>query len=219
MTKEPKISMVIILYCLILYFIWFVLEIFIVSKIELQEISFIIDVIKEILLKIILWFIPALLLIRHFDEYMYIKKGEILSVRFKVIKYIPIFLIFTIYHLISAYVQNGQISLSGSFSAIDILIAFSVGISEEMVFRGWLLNSALNEDQNWLPILVNAVMFLIIHFPIWIKNGVFLEYLVSGAFLQIILLSIIFSWTFIKSKSIVIPAFLHIYWDFLCFIL
>ena len=85
MTKEPKISMVIILYCLILYFIWFVLEIFIVSKIELQEISFIIDVIKEILLKIILWFIPALLLIRHFDEYMYIKKGEILSVRFKVI--------------------------------------------------------------------------------------------------------------------------------------
>ncbi|MDE6761083.1 MAG: CPBP family intramembrane metalloprotease [Lachnospiraceae bacterium] len=36
-------------------------------------------------------------------------------------------------------------------------------------------------------------------------------------FLSIIILSIIFSWTFIKSKNIWISILLHMYWDLLMF--
>jgi membrane protease YdiL (CAAX protease family) len=91
-----------------------------------------------------------------------------------------------------------------------------------MVFRGWLLNSALdknNDKNNQLQIMFNAVLFLVIHFPVWIRNNLFVDYIISGSFIQIMLLSIIFSWSFIKSKNIIVPVVLHMYWDFLCFLL
>ena len=215
--NNKKIHIVILSYCLALYFIWSMVEILFVPKIEQYDFLSI-DVFKEIMLKIIIWFIPASILITHFDESVYIKKKELFQFERKyLIKCIPIFLLFTIYLFVGAYVQNGQISVSESFHAVYILIALSVGISEEMVFRGWLLNAALKERKQWIPVLINAVLFLIIHFPIWIRSGLLLTSFTSGAFLQIIILSVIFSWTFIKSKSILIPAALHVYWDLLCF--
>lgn len=129
-----------------------------------------------------------------------------------------ILLLFTGFHIISAYVQNGNISISSSFQITDILIAISVGISEEIVFRGWLLNASIH-DKKWLPIIVNAALFLLIHFPVWIRCDMLFAYIMSGSFFQIIILSIIFSYAFIKSKNILVPIILHTYWDFLCFIL
>ena len=70
-----------------------------------------------------------------------------------------------------------------------------------MVFRGWLLNITVSEKRKWLPIMINAVMFLLIHFPIWIKSGVFIDSFTSLNFLC--------------SKSIWIPITLHMYWDLL----
>jgi hypothetical protein len=73
--------------------------------------------------------------------------------------------------------------------------------------------------QKWIPIPGDAVMFLMIHFPVWIRTGIFVTDFTCGAFLVIMGLSAVFSLTFIKSKSIVIPAFLHFYWDLQCFLL
>lgn len=66
-------------------------------------------------------------------------------------------------------------------------------------------------------ILTNAVMFLVIHFPIWIQEGVFISNFTSFGFLCILILSIVFSCTFLKSKNILVPVALHMYWDFLVF--
>ncbi|MDE6780102.1 MAG: CPBP family intramembrane metalloprotease [Ruminococcus sp.] len=100
----------------------------------------------------------------------------------------------------------------------NIIIACSVGISEEMVFRGFLLNSVLNEKNKYTAVIINSLLFLAIHFPVWIRKGVFLTYITNGAFLQIIALSAVFSLAFIRSRNIIIPAILHAYWDFLCFL-
>ena len=64
-------------------------------------------------------------------------------------------------------------------------------------------------------IIINAVMFLLIHFPIWIASGIFIDEFTSLNFLCVPALSIIFSWSFIKSKNIWIPITLHMYWDLL----
>ena len=89
-----------------------------------------------------------------------------------------------------------------------------VGITEEMVFRGWLLNVTISEERKWLPI-INAIMFMFIYFPIWIVSGKFISSFVNLDFMIVPILSIIFSWTFIKSKNIWIPITLHMYWDLL----
>ena len=207
-------------YGLILYAIWSVTELIVVPYMELRSLSGqTIDITKEILLKSLIWFLPAMLILMRCDESMHIKKSELFSCKQGFIKAIPIFILFTAYHLINTYVLNGRISFDSSFHLSDILIALSVGLSEEIVFRGLFLNYTLKEDRKWIPILVNAGLFLMIHFPSWLRQGIFMPQLEGGAFVLIMILSFIFSWTFIKSKSIVIPIILHAYWDLLCFIL
>lgn len=87
-----------------------------------------------------------------------------------------------------------------------------------MMFRGWLLNVLLH-DKKWMTIIVNAVLFLLIHFPVWIRHGMLSTYITNVTFLQIMILSVIFSCAFIKSKSMLVPIMLHAYWNFLCFLL
>lgn len=217
--KDKKLKLVLITSCSALYLIWTLIEVFIVPKMELQLSSEVVEIIKEVVIKIVVWFIPSMALSIHFNKFMYVKKQEFFTFKTEWLKFLPIFLIFAAYQVISSYVTNGSISISESFKASDILLAFTVGLSEEMFFRGWLLNSTLYEKRKWIPVLINAVLFLIIHFPIWFRSGLFIEYILSGSFIQIIILSIILSWSFIKSKSIIVPAALHIFWDLLCWLL
>lgn len=216
MGREKRFNTIYVLYCLGLFTIWGILEIIIMPYIECYKFS---EIIKEVFIKIFVWLIPAVILQRQFNKFMFIEKDRIFSFKVKWTECIIILFLFTIFHLISSYVQNGKVSVNNSFGISDVIIACSVGISEEMVFRGWLLNSVLNDKNKYTAVTVNSILFLAIHFPVWIRNGVFLNHIISGAFLQIIVLSIIFSLTFIRSKSIIVPAILHAYWDFLCFLI
>ncbi|MCM1315055.1 MAG: CPBP family intramembrane metalloprotease [Prevotella sp.] len=216
MTKYKKFNTIYILYCLGLFTLWGVLEIVIMPYIEYYSFS---DIIKEVFIKIFVWFIPAVVLQRYFNKFMFVKKEYIFSFKLKSTEFIIILFLFTVFQVISALVQNGGISINDSFRMSDIIIACSVGVSEEMVFRGWLLNSVLNEKNKYTAVIINSLLFLAIHFPVWIREGVFLTYITNGAFLQIIVLSAVFSLTFIRSRNIIIPAILHAYWDFLCFLI
>lgn len=219
MTLNKRKTIVFTIPCVVLYFIWTVLELIIVPIMESNIDTYIVDIIKEIPVKIVIWFVPALLLAVRFNEYSFVKKEELFSFHKGCIKFVLILFLFASIHLISAYLENGEIHVNESFRMTDAAIAISVGFSEEMVFRGWFLNITITEKRKWIPILLNALMFLIIHFPVWLKTGMFAMYFMSGAFIQIIVLSIIFGWCFVKSKSILVPAFLHAFWDFMCFIL
>ena len=178
------------------------------------------EIIKEVLLKVLIWFVPALILYRFYNPCMYVKKDEIFSL--KKCKWVDVIIVFcaaTIVQLMSCYAKNGMISINPTFGVVDVLIAFTVGFSEEMVFRGWLLNSTLGEKDKWIAVWFNSTLFLLIHFPVWIREGLFIEYINNSGFAQIIGLSVILGWSFMKSKSIIIPAMLHFYWDLLCFML
>lgn len=124
----------------------------------------------------------------------------------------------TIYLLGGVILQKGTLTISETFVISDLIIVLFVGITEEMVFRGWFLNATVGETKMWVPIGINAVLFLLIHFPVWIYEGHFIENFQNLGFLSIVLLSVLFSWTFLKSKSIWIPIFLHMYWDLLMFL-
>ena len=207
-------------YYLILYILWAALECVIVPKLELHLSHAAVDVIKETVCKILFWFIPALILIIRHSDSMFLPKSEILGNAKKTVTYIPMWIliaVFTAWHLLPNYFHNGTIVLSPSFKAADILISIFVGITEEMVFRGFLLNTELKEQRPWLALSGNAVMFLLIHFPIWLREDVFVTYMTSFAFMQLIVLSMIFGFVFVKSRSIVVPIILHAYWDMLCF--
>ena len=155
-----------------------------------------------------------------------IKYGDKLSVSFKDMfkwkkdcnKYLLIFPAFLAYVIFGIVVHGGKLAVSSSFGLAEIITVLFVGVTEEFVFRGWLLNATVRRNEN-IAIGVNAAMFLAIHFPKWIEEGVFISNFASFGFISIVALSVIFSLIFINTKNIVLPIALHMFWDLLIFML
>ncbi|MBR3537110.1 MAG: CPBP family intramembrane metalloprotease, partial [Oscillospiraceae bacterium] len=135
----------------------------------------------------------------------------------KWLRYLPVFLLFVLYPLVTAYLHKGSLTLNSDFGAKEIIMYSFVGITEEMVFRGWLLNAmAGKERQNqWKAILLSSLMFVAIHIPTWTIHGELAGVFLHFGFVQVIILSIIFSVTFLKSRNILVPVALHMIYDFL----
>ena len=116
---------------------------------------------------------------------------------------------------IRAYISFNELTIHSSFQFIKLIeIVLFVGITEEMVFRGWLLNAFLKRMKHWSAILLNSLLFLIIHFPIWIYYGYDIFTIISST-LGVFGVSIILSILFIKSKNIIIPIAFHMIWNLL----
>ena len=219
MTKQSKIK-ALIFYLPVFYGLWAIGELFLFEQIRLllnNEVQS--QLVINALIKNLVWTLPAVVLIYRFKDDVYITLKQMFSSRVNWLKYIPIFLFFTVYILGAAMLQNGKLEIVSSFGFDDIIDVLFVGITEELVFRGWLLNVMFKEDKKWRCIFINSLLFLLIHFPCWIQEGVFVSNFTSFSFLCLIMLSVIFSYTFIKSKNILVPIALHMYWDLLMFML
>lgn len=210
MTKQNK-TKVLVIYCALFFALWAWVELFLFPKID--------TAIANAAIKTLVWAVPAAILIYRFREGVFIPLTEMFTAKVNWLKYLPIFLFFTVYILAGAFLQKGNLTISAEFGLDDVITVLFVGITEELVFRGWLLNMTIRENKNWLPIGVNALLFLAVHFPVWIRNGVLISSFTDLSFLCVLLLSVVFSCTFIKSKNILVPIVLHMYWDLLMFLL
>ncbi|MGN0631632.1 MAG: lysostaphin resistance A-like protein [Ruminococcus sp.] len=188
----------------------------------LGEETFISSFLRSGILKNLVWTLPATLLILKYREQCLVSLKDMftkISPDWK--GYLIIFPFFLIFVLISAWRRNGGLAISESFGINEIIIVLFVGITEELVFRGWLLNASVKENssnkQMYTAIGINAVLFLCIHFPIWISKGTFIASFTGLGFLTILVLSVIFSITFIRTKNILLPIALHMFWDLIVF--
>ncbi len=217
MNKKKK-KTVMIIYVILFYAIWTGFEL--ITKDFLNSVIHNVNLcqfVKSGIIKNIVWTFPAIMLVKHYKNDVNISLKEMFNVRCNWVKYLPVFALFTVYLLVGAFITNGKITIVDEFGIDKIIIVLFVGLTEEMVFRGWLLNATIEDDRKWKGIIINAIMFLVIHFPIWIHDGVFISNFTSFSFLCVPILSIIFSWTFIKSRNILIPIVLHMYWDLFMF--
>lgn len=220
-TKSRKLKLTLLVYTVIFYAIW-ALYTFLVSPIIEDHFpnAVVCQIIKECI-KNLVWTLPAMLLVYHFSSEVHIKLKEMFTTKVKWIRYLPIFALFTVFILTSHYMVHHSLKISPDFGASTIVIILSVGLTEEMVFRGWLLNATVSSDKDkqWQAIALNAVMFMLIHFPTWIKHGTFVSVFTGLGFIQIMALSAIFGLSFLKSRNILVPITLHMYWDLLAMML
>lgn len=217
--RKKALLPVLLVYGLLFYGLWSLWEFRgtdIVSRAVKNE--YLAQMIKSGLIKNLVWTLPALCLLRRFNDEAYVGGEEMFTRRVNIRKTIPIFLGFTAYLLLGALIVRGRLAISADFQPSDLIIVLFVGLTEETVFRGWLLNVSVREERKWLPVLVNALLFLLIHFPRWIAERQFFDVVFSINVLAIPLLSVIFSWSFLKSKSLWLPIALHTYWDLLTFL-
>ena len=211
MKTNSKLRTSLIIYAMILYVLWSLLELYLKTQIGFDEFT------KEVYIKLVFWLLPAIVIHFRFSDNMFIKKEEMYLLRKNCWIFVPIMLLFTIYIFISEYLTNGKITISESFGINTVVKVLSIAIGEEMVFRGLFLNAILNDNKKYLAVFINSLMFLVIHFPAWIQGDIFISVFTSGGFITVLLVSCIFSFVFIKTKSIWTAIFLHFWWDLLLF--
>ena len=212
MRTNSKPGIVLVMYTIILYSFWSLLELYLKTKIGIDEFT------KEVYIKCVVWLVPAILIHFNFSDDMFIKKEEMYLLNKKCWIAVPMMLLLAIYIIINEYLINGKLEINESFGINTVVEVLSIAAGEEMVFRGLFLSAILRDKKKYLAVFINSLLFLAIHFPVWIQSGTFISAFTSGGFITVLLLSCIFSFAFIKTKSIWTAVFLHFGWDFLLFI-
>lgn len=219
--KKEKTSVpisVLVIFSILFYAAWSVVELFASPYLDMMSNQVLATFIRDCAIKNILWTLPAFILIYHYRDRLAVGLKEMFTFRKDCVKYLSLFFIFTVFIILNKFIHNGEIKVGENFGTSELIVVLFVGLTEEMVFRGWLLNATAKKSEN-IALAVNAVMFLAIHFPIWITDGVFTANFANLGFVSILMLSVIFGYVFLKTKNIVLPIALHMYWDFLMFML
>lgn len=215
MQRKSLKPSVIILYIILFFAVWSVVELlltpYLIKTIGNESVP---EILKESAVKLLLWTVPAFLLIRRYEADVYLSLKEMFTSKVLRLKYLPIFAGVALFVLAGNFVTHGRIAFSETFRVSDLVgSVLFVGITEEAVFRGWLLNATLRGGKKLLPVLINAGLFLAIHFPVWIRNGIFIECFTSFSFVLIFALGALFGWVFIKSRNLLVPIALHMFYN------
>jgi membrane protease YdiL (CAAX protease family) len=144
---------------------------------------------------------------------MWIDLKTMITTRVRWIWCILILAVFFIYAAARAWLSFGEIAIHADFNPVSLITTvIFVGITEEVVFRGWLLNATLKSMKAWCAVLLNAALFALIHFPIWIYHEYGSITIVLNS-LSVMAISVVFAWAFLKSKNIFMPMLLHMGWN------
>ncbi len=209
---------VLAVYSVIFYPLWTVFHFFIDPVLQTLPSEALSAFISEGIIKNLIWTLPAVILMRKYSDKLHIPFKDMFKWNKDCNKYLLVFPAFLSYVIFGIVVHGGKLALSGDFGLDEIITVLFVGVTEEFVFRGWLLNATVNRKEN-VAVGLNALMFLAIHFPRWIAEGAFITNFKSLGFISILALSYIFGWIFIKTKNIVLPITLHMFWDLIIFML
>ncbi len=214
--KNKKLAKAYILFVIIFYIVW-ILKAFALNPVLTQVIekdSALWFLVSDGIIKNLCWTLPAVLLIKKFDADLYIPEKELFSKPADWKGSLPLFGYVTAYCVLSSVISHKGFYFSTD-GLIECIAFLFVGITEEFVFRGFLLNATVTEKNQKIAVGINALLFLCIHFPSWILHGEFVNNFINLGFISIILLSIFFSWTMLKFRNIWIPVGLHMLWDIL----
>jgi len=168
-------------------------------------------------IKLAIWTVPAVFLVRHYRSDMFLTLREMLSSRVKPIPYVLLSIGTLAYCLVCSIVIHGNITLIRPDPLSHLIgTVLLVGITEEVLFRGFFLNALLKKTRIVHAHVISSLMFVAIHLPWWIYSGVFSD-LSSALFAcaSIFILGFIFGWVFMKSRNIFVPIILHMLWNLL----
>lgn len=218
MSEQKMMRIRITVYYVVFWLVWCLMEFFVNPLVSNSFFVWPAEINKSIL-KIMIWTVPAALFIHRYRNQVLISLRGMFVNRVNWLKYLPLFLLFVVYNLAADLILCGKVAVNHHFVPATLISFLIVGITEEMVFRGWILNACLKIMKPKFAVLLNAVLFLAIHFPVWIYKGILLTNILNAGFLCILVLGVIFCLTFIKSKNLLVPIALHMLWDLLEFIM
>lgn len=170
-----------------------------------------------LLIHVVWWPLFALFLIRKYDDELNISLKEMVITKphFKIL--LPLLAFALIYNVVGFCIDNS--GYGTQMPLYDLIVTVvTVGLFEESVFRGWLLNSLSTIVSERKANLISSALFVLIHCPGWIFAGYELKTIIITS-APLYALSLLFGWVFRKNRSIWPGAILHSTWDMITWIL
>ena len=206
------------IYLIIFFTIWSIREL-VIQPVFLDPLNIIVSEILATIIKLLVWTLPAVLLIKHFQDDMWISLKDMLTTKPKWFKNAYIIPAVLIVPILQALIHGGGLAIRPDLIPIRLIgVVLFVGVTEEIVFRGFLLNAFLKKMKMWQAVALDAVLFYLIHIPIWISQGNDLTFFLS-AIITVTVLSVFFAYSFMKTRNIFVPIALHMIWNLLAYTL
>ena len=126
--KTEKKYIALTIYTLCFYALWAAFELYIKENITSQ-------LLKTGVIKAVVWVLPAMLLVYKFRDSVQIGLKEMFVTEVKWQRYLWVYALLAVWVLLGGIQYGG---LSFNLAPDELIIVLFVGITEEMVFRGWL---------------------------------------------------------------------------------
>ncbi|MEH6942991.1 CPBP family intramembrane glutamic endopeptidase [Bacillus sp. JJ722] len=199
-----------LIYLLIFNSVWVFKELWLIQYIDpLNEVT---SAFLNALIKILVWVVPVWLYIKYFlhaNPIKYLKMNS--NIKKGLFWGIFLSLLLGLYFAFQVYIVNDQsfnfnLSLSSYLNGILL-----VGITEEIVFRGLILQEINKRLAFWKANIITALLFLIVHYAIWIYEGVFFD---LWSHIYVFLVGLIFGIVYKKTGSFWSVVILHSFHNF-----
>lgn len=107
-------------------------------------------------------------------------------------------------------VKDGSYKFSSEVLLVGILVFFVhtlfTGISEEMLFRGYILGNLLDKYSEFKAVIISALLFTVVHVS---------SVMSLFGYLDIFLAGVVFAYLYVITKSLYLPIGAHFFSDFI----
>ena len=153
----------------------------------------------------------SLFFINKYNKDLKIRKEELFKFKEKKLTLKLVLLIITISFFIMLFTRKG-IYING-FTIDDFFNKFLlVGIEEELVFRGLILNGLSKKDKFAKASIITSILFALVHIPLYIRSELLLSDIILNC-LKIVVISCFYNGIFNETKSIWPIVIFHSFWD------
>lgn len=195
------------LYFIALFALWCIRELWLVQFLDMMDA--VPRAITSATIKIIIWVIPVILLVKFLERsnpFSYLGLRHHVKNVLKWIGWASLVLLF--YLVLNMTILNNKIDFQLEFHEW-LNVVLLVGITEEIVFRGFILRKLMDSFRFYIANIITALLFLSIHFPIWFYKGLFESPNILSSMLTVFVLGIIFGFIYKKSKSLWSVIIIH----------
>lgn len=170
-STEQKRMEVLIIYILMFFIVWTIYGLDLFS--DIYSNNAVLKIIVENSIKYIVWTVPVFILLKYVyneNPITYLKLND--NVGKGLIWGIAVGLLIVIYHVARNYIMgDGKFYFNiDTYTWIHRILL--IGLTEEVVFRGFILQKLREELEFIYANSLSAVLFLLIHFPRWYISGI-----------------------------------------------
>ncbi|KAL3947706.1 CPBP family intramembrane glutamic endopeptidase [Lentilactobacillus hilgardii] len=199
---------------LIFWLIWLVVQGYL-KGIQTQYTTGMANDLINVVVKAVIWISLGLFWFSRTQNQLWLSKKKLYNSRFPIEFWLAL-VIFIGYLFMSMWIRHHGFYITthpftkegGNFLSVTL----AAGLIEELVFRGFFCNFLLTKYDMLTAIMIQALLFQAIHFPIYWAEGLSLMGWVANV-ATVLPLGIVFGWIFYRSRNLWPSTILHCVWD------